>query len=199
MPRLRSHTKESLAESAMRRFWSHGFEGTSMDDLVKSTGVSRHGIYRDFAGKRELFLAALDRYKHHVVTPAFAQVEADDADLDTVAAFFEYQIDQAVAIDLPRSGCLFANTMTEIAPHDSAVHECVQAHHDRLRAGFLNALQNNACKSDGPVSADLAALAQVMVVFAQGLWTTSRGYADDMTLRRSVTDFLDMLRVRITL
>ena len=50
-----------------------------MEDLVKATGVSRHGIYSDTGGKRDLFLETFAIYQREVVSPAFAAVEADGA------------------------------------------------------------------------------------------------------------------------
>ena len=117
-----------------------GYNATSLDDLVNATGVSRHGIYGDFGGKRALFLASLDHYSEAVVTPAFAEVEAGGADLTTVAGYFEHQIRRAEGPGLPGRGCLMANTMTEVAPRDDEVRKLVSAHADRLRYGFANAL-----------------------------------------------------------
>lgn len=79
MPRQTSFTTSQLTDRALEHFWSHGFHASSMDDLVKATGVSRHGIYTAFGGKKALFLACFDHYQQAVVTPAFRLVEAPNA------------------------------------------------------------------------------------------------------------------------
>ncbi|MEM7504541.1 MAG: helix-turn-helix domain-containing protein [Pseudomonadota bacterium] len=194
MPRPRTHTKTSLAASAMEVFWMQGYNATSLDDLVNATGVSRHGIYGDFGGKRELFLASLDHYREAVVTPAFEAVEADRADLTAVAGYFEHQIQRAEELGLPGRGCLMANTMTEVAPRDDEVRKLVSAHADRLRCGFANALRNEAGAK--PV-ADLEDVAQCLAVFTQGLWSASRVTDDAESLRRSVALMLSLVAARI--
>lgn len=40
-------------------FINFGFEGTSIDDLTKATGLLRGSLYSEFGSKRGMFLAAL--------------------------------------------------------------------------------------------------------------------------------------------
>ncbi|WP_258571869.1 TetR/AcrR family transcriptional regulator [Actinomadura parmotrematis] len=47
----------------MSAFWTAGYEATSTEDLCAVTGVGRSSLYNAFAGKRELFLRALRRYR----------------------------------------------------------------------------------------------------------------------------------------
>jgi TetR/AcrR family transcriptional regulator, transcriptional repressor for nem operon len=190
MPRTASHTAETLADRALRQFWTHGFHATSMDDLVRMTSVSRHGIYSAFNGKHGLFLACFERYRDTVVSPAFHIVEENLADLATVGRYFDFQISRAEEFGLPGPGCFVANSATEVAPADADVLSKVTEHNDRLQLGFENALRN-ACPEGGHTSdSDLTELARTIVIFTNGLWTISRLTADAEDLRRSVRCFL---------
>jgi TetR/AcrR family transcriptional regulator, transcriptional repressor for nem operon len=192
MSRPRSHTTNALADRALTRFWAYGYGATSMDDLVRATRVSRHGIYGDFGGKKALFLACFDRYSELIVTPAFAHVERTGATLEDVAAYFEHQIALAEKSGLPGPGCFVVNTATEVAPHDADVLVVVKLHNDRLRAGFANALRNTA-----PHLVDqehLDTLAEALLVFATGLWALSRLVSTAEPLRRAVLAELSALR-----
>ncbi len=192
MPRKPSHTPESLTDRALLQFWSHGFHATSMDDLVRATSVSRHGIYADFGGKRALFLACFDRYRDLVVSPAFCVVEQDGADLTAVERFFEVQIRRAEAAGLPGPGCFVANSATEIAPGDADVRAKVIEHNARLQRGFESALRNSALAA--LPEPGLKDLARTMVIFANGLWSMSRVSPDADDLRRSVKRFLKAVK-----
>ena len=90
-----------------------------MGDLVEATDVSRHGIYSTFGSKKEAFLACFERYQNRVFSPAFNAVERADADLKSIAAYFEFQISQGEIAGLPGPGCFVANSATEVAPHDA--------------------------------------------------------------------------------
>ena len=70
MPRPRSKSRDDLISSAMGVFWENGFNATSIEDLVASSGVGRGGIYSDFGGKEELFLACLEAYRARFADPA---------------------------------------------------------------------------------------------------------------------------------
>ncbi|MFK8047481.1 MAG: TetR/AcrR family transcriptional regulator [Halioglobus sp.] len=198
MPRPKSHTPTSLASAAMEVFWHHGYNATSLDDLVRSTGVSRQGIYSDFGGKRALFLSALERYNLEVVSPAFVQVEDSSADLGAVERYFMHQIERAESTGLPGPGCLVANTMTEIAAHDPEICAVVNAHNERLSTGFVNAF-NNECHHQA-IHLDPAqtkALAATTVVFAQGLWSASRSTSDSKPLKNAVKHYLKLIQLGI--
>ncbi|MDH4316580.1 MAG: TetR/AcrR family transcriptional regulator, partial [Gammaproteobacteria bacterium] len=62
MVRSRAFDPEQALSRAVDLFSSRGYSETSMDDIVKATGVSRYGIYGTFGNKRELFEQALERY-----------------------------------------------------------------------------------------------------------------------------------------
>ncbi|MEP5154893.1 helix-turn-helix domain-containing protein [Planktotalea sp.] len=193
MPRESATSTLELTERALHQFWTHGFHATSMDALVKSTGVSRHGIYAGFGGKKQLFEACFDRYQTLIVTPAFGRVEASDADLSSIAAYYESQIALAETIGLPGPGCFVANSSTEIAPHDASAKAKVAEHNARLRRGFTNALANERRNCGALSPLDLGALADVFVVFTNGLWSMSRTTTDANDLRVAVKTFLSSM------
>lgn len=168
-----------------------------MDDLVKATVVSRHGIYAEFGGKKGLFLACFDRYQELVVTPAFSSVERPGATLADVAAYFETQIALAEDMGLPGPGCFVANAATEMAPHDADVRARVDAHNCRLREGFRNALFTTRTLKTSTDN-DVAEMADALLMFATGLWSMSRVAADAGVLRSSVTAILTSFQRRLT-
>lgn len=196
MPRNKSYETDDLARSALALFWMHGYGATSMDDLVKATGVSRHGIYSDFGGKRSLFLACFDTYRTEVVDPAFAPVEKPNAGMSAIAAYFETQIALAEQKGLPGPGCFVANAQTETAPHDEQVGMRVRAHNARLYGGFRNVLRRTA-ERDVPEER-IQSLASTLVIFANGLWSMSRTVTDAAPLRQAVKAHLELLQQSIT-
>lgn len=182
----------------MLHFWRHGYEATSIDDLVRATGVSRQGIYADAGGKAALFGRCLEAYVAAVVTPAFARVEAAGATLHDVAAYFETQIELGEAAGYPGAGCLIANTMTEVAPRCAEVMRIVAGHNERLRHGFATAIVNQAAKAGKQLSRrERDDLALSLVTFANGLWSMSRTIDDAALLRRAVRQMLQLIDTRI--
>src|SRR4030081_59409 len=53
-------TRQRIVEHAAPIFNQHGFEGSSLADLMEATGLKKGGIYRHFASKEELAAEAFD-------------------------------------------------------------------------------------------------------------------------------------------
>ncbi len=62
MPRVETFNRELVLQNAMQVFWSKGYNGTSMQDLVDATQLNRSSIYNSFGDKMEFYKAALQTY-----------------------------------------------------------------------------------------------------------------------------------------
>lgn len=59
MGRPPTFDRAEVVRSAAAAFLETGYEGTSIDDLVRRTGIHRGSLYQAFGSKRGLFLTAL--------------------------------------------------------------------------------------------------------------------------------------------
>lgn len=184
-----------LVENAMLQFWVQGYEATSMDDLVRATGVGRGAIYSDFGSKRDLFLACLFHFKDAAVTPAFAIVEAAGADLAAIETYLNEGVAGIEKIGLPARGCLMGNTLTELCPHDDEIAKVVFAHYDRLTNGFARALANEVDRS--PTEIAIVELAGFLAVSAQGLWAYARGTDNISDLKKKADMLIELVKLKL--
>jgi len=198
MARPKSYSSDSLTERALHQFWTFGYNATSIDDLVRVTGVSRHRIYGEFGSKRGLFLACFARYRAIIVDPAFTLVEQPGATMADINRYFEYQIGKAERGGLPGPGCFFANAATETAPHDAEILALVAAHNTRLEQGFAKALARSAARLPGNGDPGIDQMAGSLVVFANGLWVMSRVTSEADELRSTVAPYLKLLEEKIS-
>jgi AcrR family transcriptional regulator len=53
-------TRQHLIATATEQFATHGYEATSIESVLKASGVSRGSLYHHFASKEVLFAAVLD-------------------------------------------------------------------------------------------------------------------------------------------
>jgi TetR/AcrR family transcriptional regulator, transcriptional repressor for nem operon len=53
-------TRRKIVEAAAPIFNQHGYEGSSLNDLMEATGLKKGGIYRHFSSKEELAAEAFD-------------------------------------------------------------------------------------------------------------------------------------------
>lgn len=54
-------TRDAILRTAGRVFLTHGYEQTSMDEIAAESGVARRTLYNQFAGKRALFDATMNK------------------------------------------------------------------------------------------------------------------------------------------
>jgi len=60
--RPKTFNREAALDKALELFWRHGYEGTSLADLVEATGAKAPTLYAEFTNKEGMFRAAVDRY-----------------------------------------------------------------------------------------------------------------------------------------
>ena len=86
MARPRSFDPAVVVRQARDAFVAGGYRGTSVDDLLTATGLSRASLYQAFGSKRGLFLAALSESTDHAVDldllmVALMDLAADDPEI----------------------------------------------------------------------------------------------------------------------
>ncbi len=199
MPRQRQFDIEDVMHRAMLTFWEHGYDGTSVQDLVDAAGVNRFSLYAAFGDKHGLFTAALDRYRDHVVSSALGVLEASDASLPALAAYLD-GLARAVAAGGPaRFGCLMANTMADLTlstnpcnsdrdqVRDEQVLTRVTAHLDRLLVAFTAALTRAEVRGELRPGLDPGAQARQLAVLVQGISSCARVDQSPDLLRDAVS------------
>jgi TetR/AcrR family transcriptional repressor of nem operon len=74
MGRPRSFDEASAVGQAALLFAERGYEGTSVDDLVRGLGVHRGSLYSTFGSKRALYLRVLREHVAELDTPGAADL-----------------------------------------------------------------------------------------------------------------------------
>ena len=70
MARPRTFHGGRVVDGAMHEFWRNGFNATAVERLCAVMELSPGSLYGAFGGKRELFIAALDRYMDQISSDA---------------------------------------------------------------------------------------------------------------------------------
>lgn len=80
-----SKNREKLLEAGRRLFAARGFAATGTEDIVREAGLTRGALYYQFADKRDLFRAVLERMLPEIGTRLFNEtmttIKADREDL----------------------------------------------------------------------------------------------------------------------
>ena len=152
MVRTRTFEPDAALNQAVALFSSKGYSDTSMEDIVKATGVSRYGLYGTFGNKRELFEQALERYAEGMGKQSFLRLLEPDASLDHIRRIFEERVADMCCGE-EHKGCLFIHTAMELAPQDEELRGVLRKFMKRMSKAFAVGLES--AKAAGEVRADL--------------------------------------------
>src|SRR5215475_5610995 len=114
MARPREFDVDDALDRATQVFWTRGYEGTSVQDLVDALGVNRASLYATFGDKAQLFSAVLDRYGDQVNGAISEALTAPATGAEAVRAWFGAVIQKATHPAGPR-GCLFIGAVGSCA------------------------------------------------------------------------------------
>ncbi len=119
MSRAREFVDEEVLEKAAGVFWRKGYEATSIQDLVNSTGVKRQSLYNVFGDKHRFFLATLDWYQNKQLARMKRYMEETVSAKDALRGIFETIIEDVVS--QRRDGCFMVNSTIELGVADPEV------------------------------------------------------------------------------
>ncbi|MNB65236.1 HTH-type transcriptional repressor ComR [compost metagenome] len=182
MARPREFDEAAALDKAMELFWTKGYEKTSVQDLCQHTGVHRGSLYDTFGDKNELFLAALDRFRHNVSGRLFGVLEEPGEPREKLILFFEKVIDSSMDQSLGRRGCFIANTAVESAVTDARIAGRVEAALNDMEERFYTFLLRAREAGQLKGRRNLRELARFLVGVKQGLHIMAKTALDRKTL-----------------
>src|SRR5271168_1357096 len=98
--RPRSFDELDALGKAIQVFWSKGYDGVTIDDLVAAMGVGKPSLYAVFGDKRTLFLRVLKAYAEKKGSLAAKALLSPLTLRDSLAGFLKYSVETAT-----RNGC----------------------------------------------------------------------------------------------
>ena len=178
-------------EHAMQLFWSRGYAGAGLAQLLSEMGISRQSLYDTFGSKRGLFIQAIEHYRATQLVQALSLLERDRPPLENVKdvmGFFE-----ELAADARCRGCLIANALVEVAPHDLEIARVLEDTLDRLQEALQGALEQASKRGELPGGKSPPALARALTNAMIGLAVTGKVRRGRAALHDIYTGTLAML------
>jgi TetR/AcrR family transcriptional repressor of nem operon len=195
MARIREFCPSEALDKAMRVFWAKGYVGTSVEDLVAATGVSRYGLYGEFGDKNGLFLAALAHYQAHVVQPMLDLLGQPGAPLAALRALFG-RLAEFARQPGGRLGCLVFNSVNETGLHDPATADKILEIRGRFAQGIFDLLASAASQGELPEGFDVRREADFLFGVLHALPAMARAGADAQAIENVIQVALSTLDSR---
>nr|WP_296075156.1 TetR/AcrR family transcriptional regulator [uncultured Actinoplanes sp.] len=179
----RAARRRQILDAAGRCFARDGFHRTSMQDIVRESGISAGLVYRYFTGKDDVIAAIVTEWHDQRA----ALLSGDTLD-DRAAAYLDY----LRSVGRPENAALLRLGVQVWAEalRDPAILALSRRNVDDPRAATAAALRDHL-----PPGADPDALARVLIAIYQGLvlQTAWDGDVDNEAYVRAVRALLDGL------
>lgn len=155
MPKVKQFDREKVLEVASHIFHQKGYNGTSIDEILKATGLSRSSLYDSFKDKHNLYLLSLDFYRN-VEQRAYRGVDEKKlTGMEKIRMLFNEVVNHLV--NHPEdNGCLMVNAAAEMSKKCEKTSQVVCNNKENVQELFslwLNdAQENNIIKLQKPAA-----------------------------------------------
>lgn len=179
-----SFDRDGALVAAMRLFWQHGYEATSVADLTRAMGITPPSLYAAFGDKRRLFLETVDRYlggAGAVAQGIESAVSARDAARDLLTA----AVIGDTGDDSP-PGCLLASSIVSSSTAAADVREALAEIRRGIEAALRERIERDVAAGLLPGDTDAEMLAGHVFAVVQGMSTLAKDGAGRDKLMRIV-------------
>lgn len=186
MARPLEFDRDMARDRALKLFWSRGYQGAGLTDLLGRMEIGRSSFYGAFGDKRRLFIECLDQFAARTISTLTPKTPGRPA-METLRGFFE-QESLASSSEERGWGCLLVNSVVELADLD----EGLRAHAGRRLMDVQSAFETLLAQA-GFSSAQARDYAAFLMVVNQGLRVSSRQGLATSDQQKQISVTFDML------
>ena len=188
--RPRSFNESAALEKAIQVFWSKGYDGVTVDDLVAGMGVGRPSLYSVFGDKRTLFLRVLKAYAEKKGALAAKALLSPRTLRDSLGAFLRNAVETATE-EGSAPGCLLecVAPLVDDAEVRQFLQDAADAAVELVERRFCDGISAGEIPPDFPV----AARASQVLDLARGLTMRARMGASRKTLLNDAEEAADLV------
>ena len=191
MARPKEFDPDIALERAMQLFWLQGYEATSVQELCDDMGIKKGSMYDTFGNKRSLYLAALELYLK-LNEPPPDLLQHPDSVKFAIEEIFAHKVEISVA-DKHLRGCLFVNTIVELAAHDPDFAAISDEGRQRYEETFYRLLAIGQESGEIGREHDITATARFLANAMLGLRVTAKTTRNRKILEDIVTTTMSVL------
>lgn len=162
--RIQEEKEELILEAALDVFATHGFRGSTIDQIADVAGMSKPNLLYYFRTKDAMHRALIDRVLDSWLDP-LREFDAEGNPVSEIRSYIRRKLE--MARDFPRESRLFANEILQGAPHIE----------DELK-GPLKSLVDEKAEviRSWAKAGKIAKCDPYHLIFA--IWSTTQHYAD---------------------
>jgi TetR/AcrR family transcriptional repressor of nem operon len=177
MSRNKSFNQTEVLTKIQELFSHKGFNGTSVDDLVQASGLSRSSLYDTFGDKENLFAETFLLYRNASTREMIHEIESSTDIKKTIAAIFESIYEDS--LNKKKLGCMMVNTAIELAPHQKKISKLIDDEMAMIQNALTTAIHKAQSQNKVSKKKSADALANLVITCINGLRVAEKWGAKD--------------------
>lgn len=184
----KSFDPEKTLQIIAEAFAHGGYEGTSMEELTKRTGLGKQSLYNAFGDKRAMMEKSLGCAGKTAASFRCFKEQAGTA-REKIEAFFDKLVGELT--DVKKPGCLVTNLLLEKGACDKEVAKLAGSRWEQTRGLLQSILEEGKRDKSMPVSLDAETVSFALMNLLNGLRVTARATNDAEKIKKIVRLSLD--------
>jgi TetR/AcrR family transcriptional repressor of nem operon len=182
-------TRDQILNAAARLIHVQGYQSTSLDDVLRESGVGKGNFYYYFKSKEDLGYAIIDRITQAFVErslgPAFADTGADP--VTQIHAFLD-RVLEAQRLRKCVGGCVMGNLASELSDVHEGFRLRLASIFDLWRVHLAEAVSRGQARGRLRADVDASRVAQFLVAGLEGSILLSKVTKDITIMERCVEE-----------
>jgi len=193
------NTRERILEAARSAIMTNGFAGTSIDDIIKSAGLTKGGFFHHFKGKGDLARELAEWHAQQdlaMFEDLAEEAEAESGDpLEQTFVFLRLFEEYISNSDDPSPGCMYAVYTYESMQFDSAVRDIIADILRKWTSIYVRKFQEVIDRYPPAIPVTARQLAEMIVSIIEGGLVLQRAHDDVRVTARQSEQFRNYLEL----
>ena len=189
-PQKQFDTEVALTK-AMEVFWAHGYEATSLSELMKNMRIGKKSLYDTFGNKKSLFIKALEHYSQTTVSQMRDRLFSEGSAWENLKQLI---LEWQEMHSQPGScGCMLGTNIADFTTEHEEIAKLLRSYLQKVEDLFCTALTQ--AKESGEIGSSVEPrdLARFLVCTTQGVALVGRVMKDELTLKGAISTALKLL------
>jgi TetR/AcrR family transcriptional repressor of nem operon len=189
----KKNTRERILANAEELILQQGFAGTSIDQILAATGITKGAFFYHFKNKAELARVLIERFwqTDSALLEQFSQraKELSDDPLQSMLIFLKLFEEYIEALNDPSKGCLFSSYIYESEQFDEGIKQFIAQSFKDWTKMYEQRIELIMNKYPPKLSVSARELSETIVCIIEGGFILSKSLQDAQLIARSLRQF----------
>lgn len=191
MARPRTFDEDQVLRELRDRFWDAGYSATTLQDLMRISGLGKGSLYAAYGDKHTLFLRTLRAYIAEGNDGLRRTLEGEPRAIDALRKMLVAPVDPGA-----ERGCFLANSTCELATQHADVRTEARQAYETMSQLISACVARAQREGDLPTHEDADQFARSLLTAQQGLVFMGRTGMDVEEMRSVAASLADRLLPR---